>query len=81
MGGGMDDILYIGSVGNVNGNRNVAYLDHNDRKRNLNLNWFDNDWNDSYRFLAVRNYFHSSAVKRRKFVLLFSVDDTFFPTA
>ncbi|MDO8467244.1 MAG: hypothetical protein Q7S83_03855 [bacterium] len=37
-----------------NGNRNVAYLWSNADKRNLNLNWFENDWNDNYRFLAVR---------------------------
>lgn len=36
-----------------NGNRNVPYLYFND-KRKLNLNWYDNDWNANYRFLAVR---------------------------
>jgi len=44
------------SVASINGNRNVAYLNRNDSKRNLNLNWFDNDWNANYRFLAVRYY-------------------------
>ncbi len=39
---------------NLNGNRNVAYLDRNDAKRNLNLNWYENDWNDICRFAAVR---------------------------
>ena len=48
-------LLAQGSVGKVNGNRNVTYLDRNDSKRNLNLNWWDNDWNSNYRFLAVRH--------------------------
>ncbi len=38
----------------VNGNRNVPNLNDWNSKRNLNLNWFENDWNDNYRFLAVR---------------------------
>ncbi len=46
-----------GSVCEVNGNRNVAYLNRNDVKRNLNLNWWDDDWNGNYRFLAVRYSF------------------------
>lgn len=41
------------------GNRNVPYLYENDAKRKLNLNWYDNDWNDNYRFLAVRNFLYS----------------------
>lgn len=60
MDGGTDGILYISSVSLVNGNRNVACLYYDDNGRNLNLNWFDNDWNGNYRFLAVRNCFHSS---------------------
>ena len=44
---------------NPNGNRNVPYLDSNDAKRNLNLNWNDNHWNDNCRFLALRQSFHS----------------------
>ena len=42
------------SVGRVNGNRNVPYLNKDGSKRNLNLNRWDNDWNSNYRFLAVR---------------------------
>jgi hypothetical protein len=49
--------LAQGSVGKVNGNRNVPYLNRNDSKRNLNLNWWDNDWNANYRFLGVRHYY------------------------
>ena len=41
-------------VAKINGNRQVVYLDRNDWKRNLNLNYRDNDWNDHCRFLAVR---------------------------
>lgn len=44
-----------GSVGSVNGNRNVPYLNRWNDERNLNLNWHDNDWNGDYRFLAVRH--------------------------
>ena len=48
-GGGIDDILHTGSVWqNRNGNRNVPYLNRNGSKRNLNLNWIENDWNDIY---------------------------------
>ena len=46
----------------MNGNRNVAYLWNDDNGRNLNLNWIDNDWNDNYRFLAVRKYLHSFTI-------------------
>jgi hypothetical protein len=60
----MDGAFARGSVAKVNGNRNVPYLNRNDAKRNLNLNWWDNDWNGSYRFLAVRHcrYFSRPSV-------------------
>lgn len=52
-------IVQIGSVWrNPNGNLNVPILNENDGRRNLNLNWFDNDWNPNYRFLAVRKSLH-----------------------
>jgi hypothetical protein len=51
-------ILALGSETHVNGYRNVAYLWNDDNGRNLNLNWIDNDWNDNYRFLAVRKSLH-----------------------
>jgi len=57
MGGGADGASYDGSVAKVNGNRNVPYLNKNDSKRNLNLNWWNNDWNSNYRFLAVRHFY------------------------
>jgi hypothetical protein len=44
------------SVVKLNGNRHVGILNRNDAKRNANLNYFDNDWNANYRFLAVRHY-------------------------
>ena len=52
-GGGSDGISYSSS-GKVNGNCHVPCLNRDDSKRNLNLNWWDDDWNDDYRFLAVR---------------------------
>jgi hypothetical protein len=45
-------IIGLGSVAKVNGNRNVPNLNKDGSKRNLNLNWWDNDWNGNYRFLA-----------------------------
>lgn len=55
MGGGTDGVSHEGSVAKVNGNRNVPYLNKNGSKRNLNLNWWNDDWNPDYRFLAVRH--------------------------
>ena len=51
----MDGAPARGSVAKVNGNRNVPYLNRNDAKRNLNLNWWGGDWYGNYRFLAVRH--------------------------
>lgn len=54
-GFGRHTVHYDGSSWvNSNGNRNVAYLWSNSDKRNLNLNWYENDWYSYYRFLAVR---------------------------
>jgi hypothetical protein len=51
-----EKIFYTISVWrNWNGNRYVAYLYGNASKRNLNLNNWDEDWNDNYRFLVFRN--------------------------
>lgn len=48
--------MHNGSVWhNPNGNRNVVCLNRNDAKRNADLNLFENDWNDNWRFAAVRN--------------------------
>ncbi len=57
-GGGTEGIPHVGSVASIDGKQHVAYLNRNDTKRNLNLNWRDNDWNDIYRFAAVRNSHH-----------------------
>src|SRR3989338_10552586 len=67
--GGTEGTSHEGSVAKVNGNRNVPYLNRNDSKRNLNLNWFDNDWNANYRFLAVRHFHDFSRFNRREFCL------------
>jgi hypothetical protein len=47
------------SVAKVNLNRNVPELWNDNDRRKLNLNWFDNDWNDNYRFLGVRHSYFS----------------------
>lgn len=47
-------IVARGSSTVVNGNRHVPYLNRNDSKRNLNLNYSDNRWNGNCRFL-LRN--------------------------
>jgi hypothetical protein len=53
-------LRFFGSVWrNPNGNRNVPYLNWNDNERNLNLNYYDNHWNDKCRFAAVRKYSYS----------------------
>lgn len=54
----LDDTLRIGGSVWVDPNRNryVSYLNENAGKRNVNLNYLDNDWNKHVRFLAVRNF-------------------------
>ena len=47
-------IIALGSVAGVDGHRYVPCLSRNDRERDLHLNWWDLDWLDDYRFLAVR---------------------------
>ena len=38
----------------VDDNVNVPVLNSNGAKRDLNLNWWDNDWPDNWRLLSVR---------------------------
>lgn len=60
-GGDTDDTLRIGSVWwSSDGDRDVPYLYRNGSKRNLNLNWVENDWNERCRFAAVRNSLYFS---------------------
>ena len=68
-GGVPDGILRkFGSVWvHPNGNRNVVYLTSDGRKRNLNLNWNDNDWTGVCRFLAFRQCFISPLLIRGSF--------------
>jgi len=48
-------IISLGSVWqDPNGCRCVPYLNWNDVKRNLNLNWFENYWREDYRFAGLR---------------------------
>ena len=68
-GSGRGDILHISAWVGRSGNRNVAYLNRNGSKRNLNLNWYDNDWNDNCRFLAVGNSLCFPSFFRMGFIL------------
>lgn len=53
------------------GNRNVLYAYENSDKRNLNLNWDNNEWHENCRFLAVRNFLLSPGLPpTRREVLL-----------
>jgi len=47
-------IVELGSVAGVGGGRRVAYLDRCDRRRGLDLRWFDRGWLARSRFLAFR---------------------------
>lgn len=48
-------IIALGSVWrHLDGNRSVAYLDRNDSRRLLYLDWVDRRWHDRCRFAAVR---------------------------
>ena len=44
-----------GSIWSHGDNRNVPYLNLNGNERELNLNWWSNNWNGNYQFLAVRS--------------------------
>ena len=46
-------VLMGSSWRDPDGNLNVPYLYENDNERNLNLNWFENDFNSNCRFLVV----------------------------
>lgn len=50
-----DWIIALGSVAELGGDRNVPCLGRYGAKRGLNLTWWDSRWDDSCRFLAVRN--------------------------
>lgn len=72
MGGGLGVTSYKGSVCKLDGNQHVPELWYDNSKRNLNLNWWDNDWNANYRFLAVRNYFFILTISSEEFFLFVS---------
>jgi len=66
-------IIALGSVcWGSHDSRNCAYLNRNGSKRKLNLNWIDNDWNDSCRFAVVRKSLHFTPLFRRGFLLRFA---------
>jgi hypothetical protein len=48
-------IVALGSVAEVNGRRYVPYLDGSDAGRYLGIAWWDSDWDDVFRCLAVRS--------------------------
>lgn len=50
-----DFVVALGSVALVDDGPHVACLGRGVSGRNLHLLWFDYDWGDDYRFLAVRN--------------------------
>jgi hypothetical protein len=69
--------LHIGSVWHGrNGYRNVPYLNRNGSKRNLNLNWIENDWNEVCRFAAVRNSLRFIFPRRLQRGFLYLIGDT-----
>lgn len=47
-------LVALGSVSEINGDHDVAYLHRDDSGRYTNLDWFDSDWDDFDRFPAVR---------------------------
>ena len=47
-------IIALGSVARVGGDRHVPCLSRGGARRRLRLGWWDVDWYDDYRFLAVR---------------------------
>ena len=49
-------IVGLGSVGEVDGDRDVPFLGRHDSERGLDLTWWDFDWLARCRFLGVRNY-------------------------
>lgn len=52
---GSDWVVALGQIClDAVGNRHVVVLDLDDGRRRLDLDWFGHDWNDSFRFLAVR---------------------------
>lgn len=52
---GTDLVIGLGSSCVVGGDRRVPGLGAWDSGRGLCLRWFEDDWRDSFRFLAVRN--------------------------
>ncbi len=53
-------VIALGSVWqDSHDDRYCAFLDRNGSKRNLNLNWIENDWNENCRFAAVRYSLHA----------------------
>ena len=47
-------VIALGSVAEVDGDRDVPDLSRDDAERGLSLYWWGRDWDGGYRFLAVR---------------------------
>lgn len=61
MGSGIESICAKSRWQNSNGNWYSPYANDWNGKRNLNLNWRENDWNGSYRFLARKIFIFSDS--------------------
>lgn len=57
-----DWVVALGSVGKVDGDRRVPYLDGSGSRRDLHLRWFGLGWDALCRFLGVRNLSSESVV-------------------
>jgi len=55
-------IVGLGSVGRVDGCRDVPCLSGSGSERDLNLDWWDDDWRAYYRFLGVRKKVSQTSV-------------------
>ena len=58
-----NSVVALGSIWqDLSGYRSVPVLDSDDAKRELDLDWFERDWDANYRFLAVRKYENSNSL-------------------
>ena len=60
-------IVALGQSARIGGHVYSPYLNENDDKRKLNLNYVENDWNDNCRFLAFATFSVSLGQIAREF--------------
>lgn len=66
---GIDTIVALGSVAEIDGGRRVPYLDEGGSGRRLYLYWIGADWGASCRFLRVRDSdSRDSSTSNRKYL-------------